>query len=577
MISHGDSTTTTGFLAATAPTTPSTASDTTSNPKAEWIERQDEGTNTGADVGLFITDAIKTTAGFTGTFAATAVVTSRSVIIVGGFKLDTNATAYVTLSNGATAQVTAPTADGGSVQVYATISTGAQAVTQVDETRTFDLYLLAEGISVTTSVSAPTTTVETVVTLTNVQVTAEVTAPTVVYETVHALTSAEAIAEVTAPTANAASNINATISTGAEAIADVTAPTVQYGVTHNLTNAQAIAEVTAPTISYETVHNLTNAQVVAEVTAPSVVYGASVTPVSAEVPTETTTPTVSYESVVTPVGVEATAQTQAPTVDTGGADQNAYPTGAQAVAQVDTNTTFDIDLLAQGIQVTTAVTAPTVDLGGDANAYPTGAYVTVEATAPTVDNGADINANVTGAQVTAEVNDNGFVASTDFVLTNAQAIAEAGAVTALAGDTVANVTGAQATAEVTAPSTQYDAVATLTGAQAVAEAQAVSVIADAIVTLFGAEAATETGAVVESIDAVIGSAEAATEVGAPAFYWEGRIVLTGVEAIAQRGFPTANNGSAPATTKRKKVKVLDNIGDLAVKQLSSRHRNRIGA
>jgi hypothetical protein len=89
MISHGDNSTTATMDAATAPSVASGDADTTTHPTLDtWIERQDAGTNTGADTGLFIADAVKETAGATGTFSADASVTTRSVMIVGAFKIN---------------------------------------------------------------------------------------------------------------------------------------------------------------------------------------------------------------------------------------------------------------------------------------------------------------------------------------------------------------------------------------------------------------------------------------------------------------------------------------------------------
>ena len=88
MISHGDNSLTATMDAATDPGTASNGTDTTTDPTVgTWIERQDDGTNTGADVGLFIADAVKTGAGSTGNFSADAATTTRSVFIVGAFTM----------------------------------------------------------------------------------------------------------------------------------------------------------------------------------------------------------------------------------------------------------------------------------------------------------------------------------------------------------------------------------------------------------------------------------------------------------------------------------------------------------
>lgn len=88
MISHGDNSLTTAVVAATAPSVASGSTDTSTNPTANtWIERFDRGSNTGADTGLCIADAVKEASGSTGTLSADAVTTTRSVFIVGAFKM----------------------------------------------------------------------------------------------------------------------------------------------------------------------------------------------------------------------------------------------------------------------------------------------------------------------------------------------------------------------------------------------------------------------------------------------------------------------------------------------------------
>lgn len=86
MISHGDNSLTATMDAATDPGTASNGTDITTEPTVgTWIERHDLGDNSGADVGIFIADAVKTGAGATGDFSADAATTTRSVFIVGAF------------------------------------------------------------------------------------------------------------------------------------------------------------------------------------------------------------------------------------------------------------------------------------------------------------------------------------------------------------------------------------------------------------------------------------------------------------------------------------------------------------
>ena len=89
MAAYGDQYTVTAFDAATDPTTASGATDTTTAPtNGTWIERSDSNTNTGADTGSGIADAIRSTAGATGTVQATiSSALGRNVLMVAAFKL----------------------------------------------------------------------------------------------------------------------------------------------------------------------------------------------------------------------------------------------------------------------------------------------------------------------------------------------------------------------------------------------------------------------------------------------------------------------------------------------------------
>jgi hypothetical protein len=87
MTAAGDNLSASAFDAATDPATASGATDTTTAPTAgTWIERFDAGTNTGADTGLAIADAIRATAGATGTIQATISASARHVMIAAAFK-----------------------------------------------------------------------------------------------------------------------------------------------------------------------------------------------------------------------------------------------------------------------------------------------------------------------------------------------------------------------------------------------------------------------------------------------------------------------------------------------------------
>jgi hypothetical protein len=86
MSSAGDTLSASAFDAATDPTTASGATDTTTAPTAgTWIERADNSTGTGADHGLAIADAVRATAGATGTIQATISASARHVMIAAVF------------------------------------------------------------------------------------------------------------------------------------------------------------------------------------------------------------------------------------------------------------------------------------------------------------------------------------------------------------------------------------------------------------------------------------------------------------------------------------------------------------
>jgi hypothetical protein len=94
MVSAGDNLSSSAFDAATDPTTASGATDTTTAPTAgTWIERADDGTGTGADHGLAIADAIRASAGATGTIQATVSASARHVMIAAAFKMQPVTTA----------------------------------------------------------------------------------------------------------------------------------------------------------------------------------------------------------------------------------------------------------------------------------------------------------------------------------------------------------------------------------------------------------------------------------------------------------------------------------------------------
>lgn len=88
-VAMGDQYTASAFDAATNPTTASGATDTTTAPTAgTWIERFDANTNTGADTGIAIADAIRSAAGATGTIQCTmSSASGRNVLMAAAFKM----------------------------------------------------------------------------------------------------------------------------------------------------------------------------------------------------------------------------------------------------------------------------------------------------------------------------------------------------------------------------------------------------------------------------------------------------------------------------------------------------------
>lgn len=81
----GDNDLASGFMA-TDPSTPSGATDTSTQPTGAWIERSDNTSTAGADTSLAIADAVKTAPGNTGPISATHVRARRHVLIAAAFR-----------------------------------------------------------------------------------------------------------------------------------------------------------------------------------------------------------------------------------------------------------------------------------------------------------------------------------------------------------------------------------------------------------------------------------------------------------------------------------------------------------
>jgi len=138
MGSGGDAYTTSAFDAATNPATASGATDTTTAPTNDtWIERQDSNTGTGADATLAIADAIKATAGATGTIECTMSGSARSVMMVAAFKLK-NISPTVSLNSPTDASSSADTTPTLDFTGTDTEADSIEYQVQIDTVSTFD-------------------------------------------------------------------------------------------------------------------------------------------------------------------------------------------------------------------------------------------------------------------------------------------------------------------------------------------------------------------------------------------------------------------------------------------------------
>lgn len=148
MISHGDNSLCSAVDAATAPSVASGDTDTTTDPTADtWIERFDRGSNTGADTGLCVADGLKSSAGSTGTFSADAVTTTRSVFIVGAFKIGAQTYLFPMASTGES--LTASAAALPVVRVLPLASTGESLTSAPVLSNILKFPTIATGESVT--------------------------------------------------------------------------------------------------------------------------------------------------------------------------------------------------------------------------------------------------------------------------------------------------------------------------------------------------------------------------------------------------------------------------------------------
>jgi hypothetical protein len=128
--------TSSAFDAATDPTTPSGATDTTTAPTVgTWIERADSSTGTGADTALAIADAIRGTAGATGTIQCTHSAASRAVMIAGAWKIDVAPTISPNTADAASFSTGTPTLEATATDANAD---DVRYWLQIDSVNTFD-------------------------------------------------------------------------------------------------------------------------------------------------------------------------------------------------------------------------------------------------------------------------------------------------------------------------------------------------------------------------------------------------------------------------------------------------------
>ena len=142
--SPGDNLTGSAF-AATDPATASGATNTTTAPtNGTWIERADSGTVTGADGACIIADAVRATAGATGTIQATISASARHVMAVGAFRLAA-VTEATQRSAGITAlEATAAARGAAFSSLEATAAARGAALSSLEATAAARNALLAE-------------------------------------------------------------------------------------------------------------------------------------------------------------------------------------------------------------------------------------------------------------------------------------------------------------------------------------------------------------------------------------------------------------------------------------------------
>lgn len=135
---------------ATDPGTASGATDTTTAPTAgTWIERLDASTTSGADCALGLADAIKSTAGSTGTISCDHSSSARHSMIAAAFKIASGAPAEA-IVNGAQ---TVPAVTSGGTVAVGLATAGAQNAPSVASTGT-----VAVGLAVAGAQNAPSVT-----------------------------------------------------------------------------------------------------------------------------------------------------------------------------------------------------------------------------------------------------------------------------------------------------------------------------------------------------------------------------------------------------------------------------------
>jgi hypothetical protein len=149
----GQASTWSTFDATVDPTTASGTGGQTADPIAgTWQERMDLSTTTGADMSLAVADAVRATAGATGTFVATSSLAAANVGIVGAFKLLSTITGTVAANEASDTALI-----NGTLGVFGTLNaTEASDTALINATVRWDVTIAANEASDTALISGTT-------------------------------------------------------------------------------------------------------------------------------------------------------------------------------------------------------------------------------------------------------------------------------------------------------------------------------------------------------------------------------------------------------------------------------------